>query len=121
MSYKICEKVCNECPFHKKALKGYLGQKNNSSYLEEIIEMWQQEKPFPCHQKIDKFSTFEEIKKQSIPLCRGYICMYKNSFKIPRDKELKKLADSSDTIWWIYVFAGIFTSETKYPCIKYVT
>ncbi len=94
MSYKICEKVCNECPFHKKALKGYLGQKNNSSYLEEIIEMWQQEKPFPCHQKIDKFSTFEEIKKQSIPLCRGYICMYKNSFKIPRDKELKKLVDS---------------------------
>lgn len=94
MPYLVCQKICKECPFLKNSLKGYAGQENNISYLEEIIQMWILEKPFPCHLKIEKNYTFEEIKINKVPLCRGYISMYKNSFKVPRDKILNDLVNS---------------------------
>jgi|APHig6443718053_1056840.scaffolds.fasta_scaffold77217_1 hypothetical protein len=94
MGYIICKNVCNECPFRKNALKGYFGQENNISYLDDILQMWIQEKPFPCHLKIKKYYIFDDIKLHKIPICRGYISMYKNSLKIPRDKNLRNLVDS---------------------------
>lgn len=94
MNIEVCSTICKECPFSKSSLKGYFGQKDNRQYFEEIIEMWLQEKHYPCHLKIQKYYDFNDKKLYKIPLCRGYVAMYKNSFKVPRNVQLKELVDS---------------------------
>jgi len=91
---KVCKEICKTCPFTKNAIKGYLGQDNNKDYCEDIMMMYEAEQPFVCHEHIHTDVTFDEIREKNIPLCRGYISMYRASAKIPRNPLLRELVNS---------------------------
>jgi hypothetical protein len=42
-------KVCNDCPFRRKAMPGWLGHGSPESF----IDCMQRDEPLPCHQTID--------------------------------------------------------------------
>lgn len=88
---KCVDNMCKECPFKKDAIPGYFGQRDNEKYAEDVLAMFQGEKPFPCHELVDEETSFDAVVRGDIPLCKGYISMYAASLKQPRDLDLMGL------------------------------
>lgn len=79
MRLKTCKSVCNECPFKKDSLKGFLGDHS----LESILECMDKEGLFSCHMERKNDETLNQILiesgKQSI--CRGFLISSLKSWK----------------------------------------
>lgn len=80
MNLTVCKKMCNECPFSKKSIKGWLGDHTVS----EITNAIQFEQLFSCHkQRTDDVLLNErqmENGKQNI--CRGFVLSATKSCKM---------------------------------------
>jgi hypothetical protein len=77
MKLVMCKKICDECPFSKESLRGWLGPHS----IEEILHMQQSEYPFSCHKTRDDQTTNEAIQNGEYPICRGYIASASKSCK----------------------------------------
>lgn len=84
MSFKVCEKSCNECPFTKTSLGGWLADYTPM----ELHSIVMNEQPFPCHMTHKENLTWEEAGKGKYPLCKGALKYMKKAGKLPRNKEL---------------------------------
>lgn len=88
-----CKKPCNECPFRKNSLPGWL-----SNYtVEELHSLVMEEVPFPCHitHEEDLQVNWLENKEERKPLlCSGALLYMKKSCKLPRRKDLAELVKS---------------------------
>lgn len=71
MNLVVCKKICNECPFKKGSLQGYLGDLT----LEETLNAQQFEQLFSCHLHRGEDSTENKIAIEAgiQPICRGYM------------------------------------------------
>ena len=69
MNLTVCSKLCVECPFSKKAKKGWLG----SHTLEGVIEVQKNEELFSCHLARKTGMTSDQIESGEIKICRGYV------------------------------------------------
>lgn len=71
MNLTVCSKVCNQCPFSKTSLPGWLG----GFSAEDILEAQQKEHLFSCHLHREEDSTENENKIESgeHPICRGFM------------------------------------------------
>ena len=71
MNLTICNAICNECPFRKASLPGWLGDLT----CEETLETQQYEGIFPCHKKRvdDPQENLERTLNGDMPICRGFI------------------------------------------------
>ena len=69
---QLCKKICNECPFKKGSLQGWLGGVMD---VEEVHENMKLEFPFACHKQLGEDKHTNEIKMflGQIQVCRGYI------------------------------------------------
>ena len=71
MNLTTCKKLCNECPFSKKSLKGWLG----SHTVDEVLNSQQFEGLFSCHKQ--RGDDLKENERKLISgehnVCRGYI------------------------------------------------
>ncbi len=82
----ICKKTCNDCPFRKQSLPGWLGDYNSAQELHNIV---MSEAPFPCHlTHTDEEISFEEAGTVEHPLCAGALMYMRKAGKLPRNKEL---------------------------------
>lgn len=93
---------CNECPFRRKSLPGYVGGHTDAS---EIIDYGHEGIRFPCHMAVT--SLTEEFKDdegmdeedafnratEEAPVCAGSIAFMNNSAKMSQDPKLKALQD----------------------------
>ena len=94
MKLTMCKTVCNDCPFSKDSLRGWLGPHT----LEEILDTQQYEGLFSCHMRRKDESSEEEIRNGSLPICRGFIASASASCKLfgqtpTTGPELKRLQD----------------------------
>lgn len=87
---KSCSKQCNECPFRKDSIRGWLAD-YTPSHLHLLV---MSEQPFPCHKTHDE--TLELSEAHKYPLCKGALAYMKKSGKSPRNPELKKLVQEVD-------------------------
>ncbi len=69
MKLTVCKKICNECPFSKSAIKGWLGQHS----LQGILDAQLDEKLFSCHLQRKEGMTNTDIESGEIKICRGYL------------------------------------------------
>lgn len=81
---KVIKKPCNECPFRKDSIPGWLADYTP----EQLHQVVMSENPFPCHRTHDHDLYFEETK--DYPLCAGALRYMKQGGKIPRDPDLAK-------------------------------
>lgn len=90
---KVSEKPCKDCPFKNTSIPGFLADYT----VEDFLNMYTAEFPFPCHTTLQKDLTLEEtvssVYKEEVNLCRGYIEGMIKSGKLPRDSNFKKLLD----------------------------
>lgn len=80
----VCEKICNECPFSKKSISGWLG----GYEVEDFINFQRNEISFPCHKMMPKndltqLEVDKAIKNGEMKLCRGYVESVIKSAKSP--------------------------------------
>lgn len=73
---------CNECPFRRECLPGWLGNNDHTRFAAYAL----QEVFFPCHTR----------KGQA---CAGRATMWSNSCKAPRDKTLLVLPRDTKNVF----------------------
>lgn len=83
-----CKKVCNECPFSKSSLRGWLA----GYTADELHRIVMSEMHFPCHLTHKDRIPWDMTHKY--PRCKGSLIYMKKNCKLPRDKELKRIIDN---------------------------
>lgn len=78
MKLTMCKKICNQCPFSKNSMRGWLGPHS----IEEILHVQQMEGLFSCHMTREDETTVEDIKEGRTPICRGFIASASASCKL---------------------------------------
>lgn len=98
MNLTICKKLCNECPFSKNSLPGWLG----SHTVQGILDSQQFEGLFSCHKVRGENESENEKKILSgeHPICRGYVLSATVSCKVfgqngKTGKELRRLQNEN--------------------------
>ncbi len=87
-----CKSPCNECPFRKDSLSGWL-----SDYTpQELHNIVMQELAFPCHMTHDEDLDWEEAGSEESPLCAGALMYMRKGAKRPRRADLAKLVEQID-------------------------
>lgn len=87
---EACKKPCNECPFTKTSMRGWLANYTPES-LHGIV---MSEQPFPCHMLHDEQIEWEDAGTSQYPICAGSLRYMKKGAKQPRNLELKKLVSN---------------------------
>lgn len=80
MELQTCKVMCNECPFNKNSLKGWLGSHTVSDVLNSI----QYEGLFSCHKQRgeDANENLAKTMRGEQKICRGFILSAKASCKM---------------------------------------
>lgn len=91
MTYREPTKVpCNDCPFRRKAMPGWLGAADPQSFIVNIS----MEQPLPCHQTMDytdpRWKEKWEAQKTG-NICAGALIMSANMCKHPRDRNFPRM------------------------------
>lgn len=80
---------CNECPFRKKSLPGYIGDHSDVS---EIIDIVQGDGKFPCHMQVNVVRKQQGCSYKDAlvraPVCAGSAAFLCNQIKVSRDPEV---------------------------------
>lgn len=91
---KVCNRMCNGCPFSTSSMKGFLGG-YTLNFFRLIIRA---DFPFPCHKELKADTPITEVSKRvlknEINVCRGYVECLNKSAKQPRDTEFLALCKS---------------------------
>jgi hypothetical protein len=94
-----CSKVCNDCPFRRSAMPGWLGAGTPESFIAEI----QGERPLPCHQTIDYDQNpdwKEKWEAQEIgSVCAGALILSANMGKLARDRAFPRMVSDRETVF----------------------
>ena len=105
----VCKKMCNDCPFSKTSMKGFLADYT----IEDFIAYQRSSTSFPCHKMMSDGDmspeeTHKAIENGEMKLCRGYVESIIKSCKKPDTEILSKavefvredgLSDNSMAIW----------------------
>lgn len=89
---------CNDCPFRKKAMPGWLGEATPESFIECI----QREQPLPCHQTIDYGDPAWKEKWISSEIgntCAGALILSSNMGKLPRDRAFPRMPSDRENVF----------------------
>src|SRR5258706_14268375 len=90
------EKPCNECPFRRASMPGWLGAGTPQSFVIEISY----EHPLPCHRTLD-YSDPDWLAKwtdQKVGrVCAGALILAANMSKRPRDPAFPRLPRDPET------------------------
>lgn len=88
---------CNDCPFRRDSMRGFLG----GTKLADWLTAWSSENKFPCHKTVNQVlvDTDNPIGDYHPALdgasyCAGALIMMRNSAKVPRNINDRKAAKS---------------------------
>mgnify|MGYP001618446155 CR=1 FL=1 len=79
---KAVKKACNECPFRKTSLPGYLGPWPGPN---ELLDQAFSETGFVCHKTIVRDERTLQFKEKKFRLCAGSLICANKTSKIFRD------------------------------------
>jgi hypothetical protein len=84
--------MCNDCPFSKNSLKGFLADYK----VQDFVTFMNNEVLFPCHKIVPDVGMYVKdlsplVQKGVLRLCRGYTESMSKSAKIPRDRQFASI------------------------------
>lgn len=87
---EACSKPCNDCPFRRKSVQGWLG----ASSPEEFMAQTMGDFPMPCHNTIMYIDGWEQrwANNEEGKLCAGSLIFFSNTLKVSRDRDRPRLA-----------------------------
>lgn len=113
------KKPCNDCPFRRVALQGWLGSASPEEFGYGVGET-----ELPCHKTIDyDDERWRETQLPDAALCAGALILTKNMSKVPMNPRLaaavEKVKRDTETVFaWVFEFiqhhrSGDFKSWEK--------
>lgn len=93
-------KPCNDCPFRRKSLAGWLGSANPEWFISAALSDYGIEAgatsvpAAPCHQTVDYEDPDWEDKLDGSDACVGSLIFARNNGKFPRGEETLELVKS---------------------------
>ena len=89
----VCIKICNDCPFSNKSIRGWLADYS----VNDIVDFQSNEAFFPCHKMMTENNLSQEDVRSAImdgkmKLCRGYVESIIKSAKSPKFNSILKEA-----------------------------
>lgn len=84
---------CNECPFRRKSLAGYLGNATTESFLAASASG---AVAMPCHNEVDYERDDWEIQQTQVHQCTGHAVYLSNICKRPDAVDVRKLPADRD-------------------------
>jgi len=87
----VMKTPCEQCPFRKNSLPGWLGPYENAQELLNVINA---EIHFMCHMTLGQDDD-DEVDESKMKYCKGALLFMINNGKLPRDKELMKLRNEA--------------------------
>jgi hypothetical protein len=111
---------CNDCPYRRVSLKGWLG----AATPEDFSLATQSEQQMPCHQTIDyDDQDWQATQYDESAICVGSLIHLRNQAKLPREPDLRMMAaqvqrDPANVFEWPHEFiahhrSGDFQSWEK--------
>lgn len=96
-------KVCNDCPFRRKSVAGWLGH----SSPEGFIDCMQRDEPLPCHQTIDyddpdwltKWTRQEATGRFHGQMCAGSLIFMANKLQRPHTEGFPTLPRDMENVF----------------------
>lgn len=89
---------CNDCPFRRRSMPGWLGAGSPESFIHCINT----DDPLPCHQTIDyEDPNWKEkwVEEQQGSMCAGALILMANMQKLPRDRGFPRLPQDKETVF----------------------
>jgi hypothetical protein len=91
-------KVCNDCPFRRKSMPGWLG----GSSPEGFVDCLQRDEPLPCHQTVD-YDDPKWLEKwtaqEAGKMCAGALIFMANKAQRPRDREFPTMPPNKTDVF----------------------
>ncbi len=89
------KKPCNECPFRRKSIPGWMGD----ATPEEFIEATMADAAMPCHMTVDyEDPNWPSMNQPETSYCYGALVFFRNTCKKSRDKE-RPIAEPSKDVF----------------------
>lgn len=93
-----CEKPCNDCPFRRKSMPGWLGDDTPENFIATTMSDY----PMPCHQTIDYSDPdwkrlWERVATGK--LCGGALIFFANISKLSRWPDRPRLPADKENIF----------------------
>jgi len=121
---KVCSKLCGECPFSNKSIRGWL-----TDYTIEDIKTFQRNDGlFPCHKMVEgdglsQAEVSKAIEAGEMKMCRGYVESIVKSAKLPQKGsalyeayltvKAEGTSEKSMTIWDFEKHHTVFQEKKK--------
>lgn len=88
---------CNECPFRRKSLPGYLGNATPEEFLGATLN----DTPMPCHKTVDytKKTWRKSLGTERVAHCAGSLIFYANMCKLHRDRSMPRLEKDRENVF----------------------
>lgn len=115
---EVCEKMCSDCPFSRKSLRGFLADYT----VEDFVRFVGADFMFPCHKLVQEDMEADKVTELvvsgELKLCRGYVELLVRSCKLPRDERLHSVmlgisGALSDDSMSLIEFVGHHKMETN--------
>lgn len=106
--YKNLKNPCQECPFRKNSLPGWLGADDPQNFMNTVMA----DVEMPCHLTIDYDSEFWEEDLQEAEQCAGAAIFFSNISKLSRDRNRLILSKNAN------VFASVKEFFVHHECKK---
>ena len=112
---EMCKTPCEECPFRRTAMKGYLGSYDNVDHF--FTAHVQADNPNPCHMTMDySIENWQEEFNAGVhgKLCKGQAIFYANMCKIDRYNVIPRVRRNIKTIFqWAHEFLEYHSKKRK--------
>ena len=89
---------CNDCPFRRKSMPGWLGAGSPESFVQCINT----DGPLPCHQTIDYEDPRWKEKwaaQEGGSMCAGALILTANMLKSPRDRDFPRMPKDTQVVF----------------------
>lgn len=108
------KQTCRECPFQRKAPKGYLGAASWDPH-DFIAPHWHGDVPLPCHMTVNWHREDTQEQMSAAPLCHGFLVFGKNQCKSPLNPEVADAMEAvePDTTTIFQWFSEFITHHSK--------
>ena len=120
IKYDVHSKVCNECPFKKDSLRGFLGDYDGP---EDFIGV-HNEQPCPCHTRTDYMDPewLNKLAAGELKLCKGQQIFLANQAKRPRGWSIRQTIErnTEDYFTFPHEFIKHHTNEELQAFLKRV-
>lgn len=111
MADKCNDKPCNQCPYRKESLPGFLGDANYQPEL--FLQQLDMKEMHPCHLAIKDWENYTKEELLAANKCTGALQFMNNSLRIHRNPKIAALQKTAGKNEKVFQWKSEFIEHHK--------